>query len=393
MDKRAALFLLTLIAGVSSGCKDNTKKSSTDDNLDRKAVLVSVADHVILPTYREVVAQAESLQATTEAYAAMPAEQTRRDLAREGFQQTMKVWQRAEVLQVGPAGSPSAVKGGKDYRAKIYAWPYLNTCLIDQRILDKGYEAADFFEKASVDVYGLFALEYLLFNENVSHSCTEANITAQWNALGTDEVRRRRADYAAKAAANLLITTRALRDAWEGSAGNFRQTFVNPESGSVYDNDQCAIEELFIALYYIELKTKDVKLSDPISENCAQAGCPERAESKWAKVSKENILANLTGFSDAFRGGAASTQNPVGFVTLLESLGATDLAVEMKKELADAIAAVEAIPGTFEEALTSNPDKVQAALDAVKKFTDLVKSQFISVLSLRIPNEGAADND
>ena len=53
----------------------------------------------------------------------------------------------------------------------------------------------------------------------------------------------------------------------------------------------------------------------------------------------------------------------------------------------------EAIPGTMEEALANNPAAVVAAHTAVKAMTDDLKSRFVNVLNLRVPDEGAGDND
>ena len=49
--------------------------------------------------------------------------------------------------------------------------------------------------------------------------------------------------------------------------------------------------------------------------------------------------------------------------------------------------------GTFEDALVAEPARVQVVYDAVKLFTDDLKSTFPSTLGLRVPEEGAGDND
>jgi len=54
---------------------------------------------------------------------------------------------------------------------------------------------------------------------------------------------------------------------------------------------------------------------------------------------------------------------------------------------------VEATPGTLEAAVEANPEQVMAAHAAVKGVTDLIKTQLVTVLNLRVPQEGASDND
>jgi hypothetical protein len=65
----------------------------------------------------------------------------------------------------------------------------------------------------------------------------------------------------------------------------------------------------------------------------------------------------------------------------------------MQAGLDDAIAKVEAIPGTLAEAVTASPTAVADAHTAMKGVTDLMKSQFLSILGLEIPDAVAGDND
>ena len=108
------------------------------------------------------------------------------------------------------------------------------------------------------------------------------------------------------------------------------------------------------------------------------------------------MLANLRGFQALFLGAPAGT-DAYGFDDLLVEVGATDLSAKMVRELDAAIAAVEAVPGTFDEALALDNAAGQAAFlvayDAVKLVCDDLKTQFLTVLDLELPNRLDADND
>jgi hypothetical protein len=65
----------------------------------------------------------------------------------------------------------------------------------------------------------------------------------------------------------------------------------------------------------------------------------------------------------------------------------------MAGQIDAAIAAAGDIPGTLEEALAADRASVVAAYDAVKAVTDTLKSQFLTVLGLDIPDGAAGDND
>ncbi len=65
----------------------------------------------------------------------------------------------------------------------------------------------------------------------------------------------------------------------------------------------------------------------------------------------------------------------------------------MTTDLDEAVAAAAALPDSYLGALNTNYAAVTAAHTAVKDFCNDLKSQFLTVLSLEIPDDVAADND
>jgi hypothetical protein len=204
----------------------------------------------------------------------------------------------------------------------------------------------------------------------------------------------RRSSYAALAAEDVSKHAVQLRDAWEPTGGDFAGQLARAgQSGSPFRSAQDAVNEVFAALFYLELDVKDEKMAGPagISPDCTNSVCPNLSESTYADASKEHIIRNLAAGQQIFHGGNGTAG--VGFDDFLTALDASDLATQMTADFIAAIAGAEAIPGTFIEALNNDPDSVVAAYEAVKKLTDEMKTQFATVLNLEIPNEGAGDND
>jgi uncharacterized protein len=368
--------------------------STQPQAFDRRALLASVADRVVLPALRTFATEAATLAAATDALTADPQQ---RDAARTAWRSAMLAWQAVEVLQFGPAGS-SMMMGGKGLRDEIYSWPLVNPCRIDQETVRGTYADPGFFTTRLVNVRGLDALEYLLFAPDNANACSpsvDINASGSWQALVVaGDVPARRAAYAARAAADVATRAAALRDEWEPAAGNFAAQLANAGAGStVFPTAQSAVDDVFAALFYIELVVKDEKIAAPagIVPDCATDVCPNLAESQWADVSKEELVANLAAARRLFLGGPDT--GGTGFDDYLRSRGAAPLATTMLAALDASVAAVEAIPGTMLEALASDPDAVRDAHAAVKSFTDPLKSQFVTVLNLTIPQEGAGDND
>jgi predicted lipoprotein len=382
--------------------------------LNSQALLSSVGANVILPAYRSFKMTAEALHAATGVYAEAvaagdPGAAAKLDTARAAWRAAMAAWQRAEVVQIGPAAPAGSKTGGQGLRDEIYSWPTVNTCRVDQEVAKGQYAQADFFKNNLVNVYGLAALEYLLFNQAPGSTCppqvqAQAQAEVRWDALSAVQKTQKRADYAHAVGGNIAARARQLASAWEPAEGNFLGQLAGAGSqGSAYKTVQAALDELLAALFYIDLLTKDQKLAVPAGllassswPSCGQAVvCPSAVESRWARHSKENVIANLEGFQRVFLGGDGAEAAP-GFDDDLATLGAGELAAQMTADIAAAIAAAHAIggnTGTLSDALAQDLPSVKAAHAAIKKITDQLKGEFATALHLMIPKEGRGDSD
>ena len=101
--------------------EDSPKRPSlSDPNEVKEALLDAVAHDVIVPTLQDFASTAQSLSDAANAYAS---DQTEENLlaAQEAWRVAMASWQKAEVMQVGPAGVMGDVLGGDDKRDEIYS--------------------------------------------------------------------------------------------------------------------------------------------------------------------------------------------------------------------------------------------------------------------------------
>lgn len=355
-------------------------------SFDKTALLASLGEDVVLAECREFVTVAETLRDRTADYAAS-GETADRDEARQAWRDAIAVWQRLEVMQFGPA-AVMGTAGGQDLRDEIYSWPLVNRCRTDQETVEENYLDVSAFAAEAVNVRGLDAIEYLLFNDSSSNACPPQNAINQsgsWNAVA--DVQQNRADYASTLAQIVLGHASQLRDAWEPGGGNFVAELSAP--GGTYSTTQAALNAVSDALFYVETQTKDMKLGVPSGLSaCDAATCPDELESLFAHASKEHVRNNLLGFRALFLG------QDIGFDDCLSAIGAADLSLAMASDLEDAIAAVDAIEeATFALALQDDPDSVEDLYFAVKRVTDNVKTQFISVLDLELPQSVEGDND
>lgn len=367
--------------------------SSTGGGSFDKSEMLNNLGAQIAGTCASFATAADALAAATQSYATSLSTADR-DAARQAWRDAMDVWQRVEIMQVGPAGVKSAVLGGEDIRDEIYSWPLVNRCRVDQELVDGTYSDASAFATKLINVRGLDALEYLLFNDAATNACTaqsSINTSGSWNAL--TDLAQRRADYAHTAAVLVAQQAAALDERWRATGGNFIAELQAP-SGT-YADEQQVLNALSDAMFYLDTRTKDVKLAIPSGlSDCAADVCPEALESTFAGYSKQQIVGNLQGFQILFLGGAPAELDALGFQDLLVALGQNDLADRMRLDIEGALAVAEAIEeADLTAALATDPESVRDLYFAVKKITDVLKSDFVTVLDLNLPKTAEGDND
>lgn len=388
-------LILALLAGVS--CDDapagGPPVAPPEDapSPEERAFLTSFDRDLVAPTYARMQAAAADLRAATDRWAAAPLDPAARDAAQAAWSAAMAVWQIAELLQVGPASASRA--GAAGLRDEVYSWPSQNPCRVDQEVAGGDFAGPDFAQARLVNTYGLDALEYLLFVPGDANACppqVPPNSDGAWSALGAEGIAAGRAGYAAAVAAQVERDVARLAAAWTP----FAAELVGAGEGSAhYPSRQAAYDDIFAALFYLDLSSKDAKVGDVagITAGCAAEACPENVESRWAGRDAAHLLANLRAAEAVLFG--AAVEGAVGFTALLERRGASALVGELRAAVDDAIAVVEALDRPFATLVVDDPAALPRVYAAIKRITDLLKSQFATVLNLSVPAEGASDND
>lgn len=382
---------LAVWACVGTGSGDDGREAT---DLER-AFVRSVAEQVMAPGAEGFSAEAEALKSATQAWADAPEDEAARLAAREAWISAMQAWQVLEMMQLGPLGPSSERVGGEDLRDEIYSWPSVNSCRVDQEIVLAEYDQDDFVGTRLVNSYGLDALEYLLFYEGSANSCPPQlpiNADGEWDALDDATLTSRRAAYAAAVAAELARRAEEVRGHW-GNSGAWTDALATAgESDSEYASVFEAMDEILAVMFYLDQEVKDLKIAKPAGlRDCASETCPGDVEFGWSKASKESSVANLDGFGLLYFGG--DVDSGTGFDDLLLERGADELESELTAAVVAAPAALDGVPGGFEEALVADPSALDESHEAVKAITDLLKGEFAATLDLTIPQEGGGDAD
>lgn len=359
-------------------------------------VLQAVWPDVVEPATADVVEAAHALDAACVAWAAAEASggdaDAARDAARAAWRALMARWQRVELLQVGPAASSPAV-GGLGLRDRIYSWPTTNPCRVDQETVERGFDDPAFFDEELVNVFGLAALETLLFSADDTNSCppqVAINADGSWSALGVDGVRQNRADYAAAVAARVATDANALVAAWDPAQGDFAGRLgAAGSAGSGFKSPEAGLNAVFDALFYLDLSVKGDKLGAPLGlEDCGATSCLSLVETPLAGGSNTWIAENLVGFRALYEGGSGP-----GLDDLLVELGHEDVAAAMATALDEADAAAAALQVPVDQAVSGDPTAALALHAALDRVTDLLETDVATALLLVVPDDAAGDVD
>ena len=407
-SRRVAISFFAATLGIGSGVTAvacSSADPTTDSNLPNpvlpdggtltRADVLNAFVSCLTGQIDQFVADVTAFDAAATTYAATPADDAAATGAKNAWRTAMKSWQRIEPMQLGPL-KPTGNPGAKSYAEDIYSWPLLGRCSIENGLVDKIYETG----VSSVLAYarGLTASEYLLFYTGDDNACGAAapiNSAGKWTAIAP-ELHARKAGYLSAVTKDLLTRATSLRNEFAPSGGNFTSEYVTAGKGSkVYATEQMAFNAAADALFYLEYTVKDIKVGKPagVAGCVGLATCPDDTESIYAGASKEHLRNNLMA-ARYFLFGCSDTGDGIGFDELLRGVGADATSAQLKVDLDAAVAALEAIPNEdLRVVILADPAPVRALYVAVKKVTDRLKTEFVSLLDLELPQRAEGDND
>lgn len=375
------------------GCGGPSRPTDPNDGIDRTAILQHLSTNVLLPMQTEFVARVTPLPDAIASYcdALDSSLDASPDAARAAWRLAMDSWHRAEALLIGPAAMDNRTLG-----TQIYAWPLVATCRIDRDTASRFVDPASYdITTRLVNERSLATVEYLLHRTDPAHTCTTT--PAGWDSLGAN-LPRARCRLAEVISRDVVMYATVLETAWRPDGGDYGGELARAgQSGSSIPTRQEGINRISDSMFFVDRIVKDMKLGEAagITLNaCGSVGTPCLLEVEHVHADHATfaIRANLRALREAFTGTTPTTDGPA-FDDMLSMIGHADVADRMTASLDAAIAAADELPASFLDALANDYGKVKAAHIAISVFTDDLKSQFLALLALDVPDDVASDND
>jgi predicted lipoprotein len=311
--------------------------------------------------------------------------------------------QLTEPHAVGPAGANDDTLRNK---VLSYANVDLNTCGLDQSVASQSEEDFDLSTRSS-NQRGFGAIEYLLYNTVMTHSCgSQITATSGWNDLSETARKTQRCSYAQALATDVATASTAISNAWSATGDNYRATFIAEDSAG--SSLQALTDVLII---HMDKEAKDRKIGIPtgVKAECSSYSCPSLIESPYSETSMTNIRNNLVGFREVFNGSDGQ-----GFDDLMTDADFADIVTSMQTKISDAIANIDAATVSLNDQATAisddttssactnaygSPDTSSTDYSAcsltglLKRITDVLKIEFVNIVGVNLPGSVQSDND
>jgi len=401
----AAILSMALTAcnesTTSTEGSDFSKDKDTQGDFNQSAMVTALTDNIITPTYQafeeQSGIQSDAVAAYCEAEKLVSQQPNNRDQADEAlvnaqnkWRDAMNVWQQVEMMQMGPLLEQDGL-----LRNKIYSWPIVNTCAVD---FDVTYYASGTVNGEPYDITkrtptrkGMAALEYLLFNESLAHSCTGTSTPPGWDGLMEHEQREARCEFAVEVSSDINNNAQVLISSWLADGGYANELKQAGEANSIFETPHAAVNAISDAMFYLDSSTKDGKIATPagiLTNSCGLMPCPETVESKYSSHSLANITYNLVAFEKLLTGDSG-----LGFTDYLLDEGDSATVEAMTGAVTKAKENIQSQESSMQELLVNDASEVNAMHADVKEVTDKLKVDFINSLALKLPATSAGDND
>jgi predicted lipoprotein len=385
----------------------DVQTDSSSDTFDRSVLMTNLVDNIFIPNYQSTALLAEAFSNDSGSLASYcdavgtTGEAAALDAVKTGWLAVMDAVQKTEMHVLGPA-----LRNDEALQKRIHSYSTgtLASCALDQAVIESAGATFDVSSRA-FNQRGMSAVEYLLFNSDLNHSCSsQVAATADWNNLNENDRKTQRCELAQKLANDITDASSDIYTQWVEGDNSYRAEFLLEEK--LGENFQLITDGMF----YLETFTKSQKLRLPLGldDSCSSVTCPNLVESPYSESSLLNIETNTNEFLRIFNGG-----DGVGFDDLINAEEYAEITLRFQSQLNDVSAKIKEIstPLVDQVALVeadateqvcinafANPDQdsdISACSLAglLKRVTDDLKIEFVTIVGVALPGRVQSDND
>ena len=339
---------------------------------ERRVALEGTTERVIVPTQVELSERGQELSSLLDELASDPGSV---DLSaiREAYISTRSPLEEAQAFGFGPALDLRSFK-------TIDLGP-ADTAKIDAELGSDAEMTAAHLRTLGADKRGLHAIEYLLFPAD------DADVEAA--LLADDIAGERRRQFVSAAGQLVAASALQLEQAWTPEKGDYAARFSQPGGPDSVDSSvQAGLDTLLNEAVVLSEVIANAKLGKVLGTATGGEPDPAAQESERASASISDMLGNLRGVRNVYFGTRGDA--PVTSLSSLVHAKSPSADVHARQALADADAALKAIPEPLGQALVDSPETVTAAYDAIKALKRVLATEVLGTLGASLK---FSDND
>lgn len=349
-------ILLLIVLAALGGCNDSGTQSP-GDTFDRKAMLTSIADSMIVPGYSTLSDRVQSFERACDNFIQDP---TIGSLTNAEYAWSLMLysWENMQQFDFGPAESSTG-----NLSVAIGTFP-------TNAEKTEAYIAASdtTFVNYDRDTRGIYAAEYLLFGPNGD----SVEVLA---AFASSPARKA---YLRSVVRDIKSRIAPVVQAWKGA---YRDAFVANNGTAVGSSTSLVFNEFNKSYENI----KNYKWSVPLGLRPGQAG-PEPTKVECTYASKTSTFEDKS-LSASRAHFAATVKTWEYFKPYLAVVpGGADLITQTEQQIATSKAALDAVPSTPSLAVqvATSPAAATASYTELQKLTRFFKSEMSSRLGIAI---------
>ncbi len=361
------LGLLTLVLFLAS-CNDDENPDGGNDNFDRQAMLVNLADNVIVPSYDSLNSATTSLKTKVEQLqGSVSAENI--ELAKSQWKKTLSAWQYAGVYNFGPASDRGLV-------ALFNPYPVSET-RIEENIASGNYNLES---AVNINAVGLQAIDYLLFGIE-----TESENLAEFFSNNPN--------YLLYLNDNVALLDSKIQSTLEEWNQSYRSTFVNATGTDIGSSLGQLVNS---SIEYLEIYIRDAKVGIPAGARSSSGfPLPAQVEAFYnGSISNEMLDKGLEGWKNMFLGNSLDGNEGLGLDDYLIFLGTTFDGNPLHEEILNRLSLAQektlALNNDMKLAVVEEQDVCLEIFEELQRSIVLLKVDMTSAMGIQITY---VDND
>jgi putative iron-regulated protein len=364
---RGALGLLFGLAALVQGCAPTPLEDG-----ERRVALRETTEQVILPTYVELSARTAELAEQLDTLGTAPSE-VDLSLLRQAYFDVRGPWEESQAFGFGPAVELHAQAG-------IDQSP-IDAAKLDAELASDTELSVKYVRGLGANKRGLHAIEYLLFPA-----------TPELDALllADDAGGQRRRQFLSAAGQVVADQAAQLLLAWDPTDGDYAGKFSRPGGpDSVAATVQAGLDSLLNEAVVVSEVLANVKLGGPLGVTKGGKVDPSAQESERSGATSGDLLANLRGVRNVYLAAREDSASSASLSSLVHGRSpSADL--HARAALAEAEAALRAMPEPFTRALEESPESVEAAYESTKALKRVLATEVLGTLGASLK---FSDND